>query len=115
MPPRLALLAVALFIVEFFDAPTIANLFAFISIFLLCSSLKRLANPGSLFGPSPVGAIGHAIKSHGFVCFSEAAGQSGRPSRIGTVTTPPAVNKYLSLKLKLSLPVGVMPDRWECR
>jgi hypothetical protein len=33
MPPRLALLAVALFIVEFFDAPTIANLFAFISIF----------------------------------------------------------------------------------
>jgi len=30
----------------------------------------------------PVGAIGDAIKSHGFVCFSEAAGQSGRPSRI---------------------------------
>jgi hypothetical protein len=43
MPPRLALLAVALFIVEFFDAPTIANLFAFISIFLLCSSLNRVS------------------------------------------------------------------------
>jgi hypothetical protein len=55
-------------------------------------SEPRLANPGSLFGPSPVGAIGDAIKSHGFVCFSEAAGQSGRPSRIGTVTTPPAVS-----------------------
>jgi hypothetical protein len=40
MPPRLALLAVALFIVEFFDAPTIASLFAFISIFLLCSSCR---------------------------------------------------------------------------
>jgi len=43
MPPRLALLAVALFIVEFFDAPTIANLFAFISIFLLCSSLNSVS------------------------------------------------------------------------
>jgi hypothetical protein len=40
MPPRLALLAAALFIVEFFDAPTIASLFAFISIFLLCSSCR---------------------------------------------------------------------------